>query len=126
MPRTAGSRTIVKPTVTMIDDARRYREQEGLVGKGGVVVFFQGEVQGWVNKLRNPEHWQQVKTRGRLRRKELARMLKDEGIPSVRNCLLLSPAMRRRLTTFEDMSVERGYTQADSADASACRAGPEA
>ncbi|KIG11204.1 hypothetical protein BurMR1_1864 [Burkholderia sp. MR1] len=42
----------------MIDDARRYREQEGLVGKGGVVVFFQGEVQGWVNQLRNPDHWQ--------------------------------------------------------------------
>ncbi|KGW78445.1 hypothetical protein Y046_4774 [Burkholderia pseudomallei MSHR2990] len=31
---------------TMIDDARRYREQEELVGKGGVVVFFQGAVQG--------------------------------------------------------------------------------
>ena len=43
---------------TMIDDARRYREQEALAGKGGVVVFFQGEVQGWVNQLRNPEHWQ--------------------------------------------------------------------
>ncbi len=43
---------------TMIDDARRYREQEALVGKGGVVVFFQGEVQGWVNQLRNPDHWQ--------------------------------------------------------------------
>ncbi|MGF6575087.1 hypothetical protein ABH945_007216 [Paraburkholderia sp. GAS333] len=43
----------------MIDDARRYRGQESLVGKGGgVVVFFQGEVQGWVNQLRNPEHWQ--------------------------------------------------------------------
>ncbi|MEM5403929.1 MULTISPECIES: hypothetical protein [Paraburkholderia] len=42
----------------MFDDARRYREQEALVGKGGVVVFFQGEVQGWVNQLRNPEHWQ--------------------------------------------------------------------
>ncbi|MGN3966807.1 hypothetical protein ACS0ZG_31895 [Burkholderia gladioli] len=42
----------------MIDDARRYREQEALLGKGGVVVFFQGEIQGWVNKLRNPEHWQ--------------------------------------------------------------------
>ncbi|AEA66043.1 hypothetical protein [Burkholderia gladioli] len=42
----------------MIDDSRRYREQEALLGKGGVVVFFQGEIQGWVNKLRNPEHWQ--------------------------------------------------------------------
>ncbi|WP_321853790.1 hypothetical protein [Burkholderia cenocepacia] len=42
---------------TMLDDARRYREQEELDGKGGVVVFFQGEVQAWVNQLRNPEHW---------------------------------------------------------------------
>jgi len=44
--------------VTMIDDARHYREQETLVGKDGIVVFFQGEVQGWVNELRNPEHRQ--------------------------------------------------------------------
>lgn len=43
---------------TMINDACRYRQQEGLVGKGGVVVFFRGEVQGWVNRLRNPDHWQ--------------------------------------------------------------------
>ncbi len=43
---------------TMIDEARRYREKESMVGRGGVVVFFDGEVQGWVNKLRNPEHWQ--------------------------------------------------------------------
>ncbi|MDR5809286.1 hypothetical protein [Caballeronia sp. LZ019] len=42
----------------MIDDARLYRVQEGLVGKGGLVVFFQGEVQGWVNQLRNFDHWQ--------------------------------------------------------------------
>ena len=42
----------------MIDDARHYREQKALVGKGGVVVFFQGEVQGWVNQLRNAEQWQ--------------------------------------------------------------------
>jgi hypothetical protein len=27
-------------------------------GRGGVVVVFCGEVQGWVNTLRNPEHWQ--------------------------------------------------------------------
>ncbi|MDG0024958.1 hypothetical protein [Trinickia sp. Y13] len=44
--------------MTTIEDARRYREQEGLVGKGGVVVFFHGEIRGWVNRLRNPEHWQ--------------------------------------------------------------------
>ncbi|MFH5254636.1 hypothetical protein ACGTRS_25715 [Burkholderia semiarida] len=38
--------------------AQRYREDASLVGKGGVVVFFNGDVQGWVNELRNPEHWQ--------------------------------------------------------------------
>ncbi|WP_275042614.1 hypothetical protein [Burkholderia cepacia] len=43
--------------MTLIDGACRYREQEELVGKGGVVAFIQGEVQGWVNQLRNPEHW---------------------------------------------------------------------
>ena len=26
--------------------------------KGGVVVLFGGTFQSWVNKLRNPEHWQ--------------------------------------------------------------------
>ncbi len=46
-----------KSPMTLIDDARRYRERDALVGKGGVVVFFEGEVQGWVNQLRNPEHW---------------------------------------------------------------------
>ncbi|HDR8909172.1 hypothetical protein [Burkholderia multivorans] len=42
---------------TLIDNARRYREQEALVGKGGVVVFYQGEVQGWSSQLRNADHW---------------------------------------------------------------------
>lgn len=40
-----------------IDAARRWREQEKRVGSGGVVVVYEGEVQGWVNELRNPEHW---------------------------------------------------------------------
>ncbi|MGY6251830.1 hypothetical protein ACXIVK_00100 [Paraburkholderia caledonica] len=51
------SKTVAEP-VTLIEDARHYREQEALVAKDGVVVLFQGEVQGWVNQLRNPEHWQ--------------------------------------------------------------------
>jgi len=38
--------------------ARRWREQWGYVGRGGVVVLLDGEVQSWVNELRNPEHWQ--------------------------------------------------------------------
>lgn len=42
----------------LMDEARRYRERESLLGKGGAVVFFRGEVQGWVNRLRNPDHWQ--------------------------------------------------------------------
>lgn len=40
-----------------IEVARRYREAEQRVGTGGVVVLFEGKVQGWVNELRNPEHW---------------------------------------------------------------------
>lgn len=46
---------------TMIDNmaaARRWREQWGYIGRGGVVVSLDGEVQSWVNQLRNPEHWQ--------------------------------------------------------------------
>lgn len=45
----------------MIDNmaaARRWREQWGYIGRGGVVVSLDGEVQSWVNQLRNPEHWQ--------------------------------------------------------------------
>lgn len=37
--------------------ARAWREAEGYVGRGGVVVIYQGEVNSWVDKLRNPEHW---------------------------------------------------------------------
>lgn len=40
------------------DVTRRWREQWGYIGRGGVVVLFDGEVQSWVNELRNPEHWQ--------------------------------------------------------------------
>lgn len=46
---------------TMINNmaaARRWREQWGYIGRGGVVVLLDGEVQSWVNQLRNPEHWQ--------------------------------------------------------------------
>lgn len=47
--------------VTMTDNiaaARRWREQWGYISRGGVVVLLNGEVQSWVNELRNPEHWQ--------------------------------------------------------------------
>jgi hypothetical protein len=44
--------------MTLIEVARRWREENGYVGRGGVIVLFNGEVQGWVNTLRNPSHWQ--------------------------------------------------------------------
>lgn len=40
-----------------VSKASRYREQEGLVGKGGVVVMYNTDVCGWCDTLRNPEHW---------------------------------------------------------------------
>ncbi|WP_244131269.1 hypothetical protein [Burkholderia gladioli] len=40
-----------------IATAHRWRQENGYVGRSGVVVLYSGEVQGWVNVLRNPEHW---------------------------------------------------------------------
>lgn len=36
----------------------KYREQNNYTGKGGVIVIFENEVQGWVNELRDPKNWQ--------------------------------------------------------------------
>lgn len=44
--------------ITPFDAALRWRQEKEYAGRGGVVVLFNGEVQGWVNMLRNPEHWQ--------------------------------------------------------------------
>lgn len=38
--------------------ARIWREKWGYVGRGGVVVIYEGVPQSWVNVLRDPEHWQ--------------------------------------------------------------------
>ena len=38
--------------------ALAWREQHGYVGKGGIVVLWDGEVQSWCNELRDPGHWQ--------------------------------------------------------------------
>jgi hypothetical protein len=38
--------------------AKRWREANGYSEKLGVVVIFGDEVQGWVNELRDPQHWQ--------------------------------------------------------------------
>lgn len=39
------------------DIAAKFRDDHGYSGRGGVVVVFLGEACGWVDKLRNPEHW---------------------------------------------------------------------
>ncbi|MCA8205147.1 hypothetical protein LGM71_29340 [Burkholderia sp. AU33545] len=51
---TENRQTAMEP----IEVARRWREERGYVGRGGVVVIFDGEVQSWVSELRNPDHWQ--------------------------------------------------------------------
>ncbi|ODB85600.1 hypothetical protein A3194_12240 [Candidatus Thiodiazotropha endoloripes] len=35
----------------------QWRRENGYQGYGGVVVLFDGEVQGWCNQLRDPDHW---------------------------------------------------------------------
>ena len=42
----------------LVEQALKWREQNGYTGRGGVVVIFEGKVQGWVNRLRDPYHWQ--------------------------------------------------------------------
>ncbi|MDM8545178.1 hypothetical protein [Candidatus Venteria ishoeyi] len=41
-----------------IKQANKWRTDYNRHGHGGVVVVFNGVVNGWVNKLRNPEQWQ--------------------------------------------------------------------
>lgn len=38
--------------------AKQWRKDNGYVDKCGLVVFFGEELQGWVNELRDPQHWQ--------------------------------------------------------------------
>lgn len=37
--------------------ATKWRQERGYIGRGGVVVIYRGEVQSWVNELRDPTHW---------------------------------------------------------------------
>ncbi|WP_020408961.1 hypothetical protein [Hahella ganghwensis] len=37
--------------------ANEFRERHGMTGKGGVVVFFNGTAEGWMNELRDPHAW---------------------------------------------------------------------
>lgn len=48
-----------------------------------------------------------VKARGRLRRRALADLLRDTGIPSTRACALLRGVLVRRLTRHGDVTIER-------------------
>jgi uncharacterized protein YukJ len=37
--------------------AAQWRQDNGYVDKGGVIVIYRDEVQGWVNELRDPGSW---------------------------------------------------------------------
>lgn len=41
----------------LLEITAAWRNAQGYAGKGGVVVVFNQEVQGWVNCLRDPAHW---------------------------------------------------------------------
>lgn len=41
-----------------IELAKAWREERGYTGRGGVVVIHDSVANGWVDKLRNPNHWQ--------------------------------------------------------------------
>ena len=46
----------VGPPADPVSLARRWRERYGYVGRGGVVIVFNGVADGWVYKLRNAHH----------------------------------------------------------------------
>lgn len=48
----------VGPQADPLSLARSWREKHGYVGRGGVVIVFNGVADGWVYKLRNPHHQQ--------------------------------------------------------------------
>lgn len=41
----------------IVKEAMKWRKKYELIGKGGVIVFFDGELNGWVDCLRDPHHW---------------------------------------------------------------------
>ena len=43
---------------TTMEEAQEWREEYGYTGKGGVVVLWAGEAQGWLCELRAPHRWQ--------------------------------------------------------------------
>lgn len=46
------------PIKSPVEEAQRWRDEKGYSGCGGVVVIFNGSADAWVDKLRNPDHWQ--------------------------------------------------------------------
>lgn len=44
--------------MTPVEHAQQWRRETGRDGRGGVVVLFDGQVAGWMNELRNPDHRQ--------------------------------------------------------------------
>lgn len=44
--------------INPVQIAHRWREREGYVGRGGVVVVFAGQAAGWMNELRDPQNWE--------------------------------------------------------------------
>ncbi|WP_339332233.1 hypothetical protein [Aeromonas caviae] len=45
------------PLPDLIASARVWRADNGYEGKGGVIVFYKGKMQSWVNELRAPGDW---------------------------------------------------------------------
>ena len=43
---------------TLKNRAEKFRNGLSHKPAGGVVVFYNGKAVGWVNQLRNPEHWE--------------------------------------------------------------------
>lgn len=48
----------MQPKINALIKKSIYWRKERGYESGGVVVIFEGEVQGWCDELRNPEHWQ--------------------------------------------------------------------
>ncbi|HJW24577.1 MAG TPA: hypothetical protein VJ576_06735 [Rhodocyclaceae bacterium] len=46
------------PSEYFVCTAKAWRKAHGYSDRGGVIVVFDGIVQGWVNELRDPGHWQ--------------------------------------------------------------------
>lgn len=45
------------PLPDLMAKARTWRAENGYTGKGGVIVFYKGKMQSWVNELRSPGDW---------------------------------------------------------------------